>query len=100
MRYRLLLSDDADHDLRDIDAWSRDHYPAKRQQSRDEFRSTLAGLREAPLRWALWRAPDYRRLLLAHLPYNIVYHVIERTIIVDAILHQRSDPSRRFPETP
>lgn len=100
MRYRLLLSKNAEQDLKVIDAWSRNHYPAQREQSRDEVRSTLAGLCEAPLRWALWRAPDYRRLPLPHLPYNIIYHVIERTIIVDAILHQHRDTTRRFSETP
>jgi plasmid stabilization system protein ParE len=100
MRYRLLLSEDAEYDLKEIDVWSREHYPAQRKQSRDEFRSTLAALSEAPLRWTLWRAPDIRRLLLPHLPYSIIYHVVDQTIVVDAILHQHRDSTRRFPETP
>lgn len=58
-------------------------------------------LREAPARWAVWRAPALRRYLLKQFPYSLIYRIadpgpVDSHVAVLALFHHRRDPERRF----
>ncbi|WP_434424035.1 type II toxin-antitoxin system RelE/ParE family toxin [Nannocystis pusilla] len=79
-----------------------EHYlrqsPTAGARLRDEVKTTLASLREAPNRWAVWRLPDLRRRLLPRFPYALVYTIVDPDqILLLAFLHQHQDPAGRFP---
>jgi plasmid stabilization system protein ParE len=95
--HRLVLSAAASAHLKDAHAWCRRRYPAEYQTFRRTFVTVWQELEESPLRWAIWRAPDIRRRLVTPYPYAVFYHVDAPQVIVEAVLHQRQDPTRRIP---
>lgn len=97
MDHKLILTEAARADLRAIFDYSRTHYPATFRSFRACVDETLAELASYPLRWALWRAPDIRRRIVAPHPYSVYYFVADPHVIVEAVLHQRQDPTRRLP---
>lgn len=49
-------------------------------------------IQEAPRRWAVWRDPDFRRVLVQTFPDSLFYCVVsEAEIFVAAFVHQRQE---------
>ncbi|MFZ6185358.1 type II toxin-antitoxin system RelE/ParE family toxin [Nannocystis pusilla] len=95
--HKLFFTLEARADLRGARSWCRTAYPNEYPRFCQIFADAFEEIAESPLRWAPWRAPDYRRRLLPPYPYAIVYHLAADHVLIDAILHQRQDPTRRFP---
>jgi len=95
---RLYFSPEATLDVSIALERCRSVYPQNLPLLRDTLARVFDELEEAPLRWAIWRPPDYRRRLLPPFPFAVVYHLDGGgKIVVDALVDQRQDPRRRFP---
>lgn len=98
--HRLVISAEAERDLQTAVDFCIAKYPANYPRFRTAFSELFAELEEAPLRWAIWRQPALRSRLVPGYPYRVVYCVAAEHVLVIALLHQRQDPARRFPEAP
>lgn len=97
---RLILADQARIELRSAKLRCRKLYPLRVARFTADITRILDELEEYPLRWAIWRPPDYRRRLLPPYPYALIYHIEGHRIIIDALIDTRQDPDDRFPEDP
>lgn len=95
---RLIFTGEANADLTHALEHCRVAYPLQLPQLHARLLAALDELQEAPLRWAIWRPPDYRRWLLPPYPLALVYHLDGTAVIIDALIHQRQDLRRRFPD--
>ena len=100
MSRTLVVSNLAEHDLKQAFAWSQKHFPADGERFTNEVRDTLEMLRETPMRWAVWHRGRLRRCVLPRLPYSIYYRVDESSVFIEAFLHHRLDATARFSEDP
>lgn len=100
MEYTASYSPLAEFDLAEAYFWYRDRSPSVAAKFQAQAGAALRELCEAPLRWAIWRRPEYRRYCLPGFPYVFGYRVEDRHITIVSILHQQQDASRRFPEDP
>jgi len=100
MTYYLGYSPLAEHDLAAAYAWYMKLDSSVANRFKQQVEAAIQTIQEAPLRWAIWRQTEYRRYLLPTFPYILVYGVVDRLITIVSVLHQRQDPSRRFPEDP
>ena len=97
---RISFSAPASRELQSASSWYRRRLPERLHGFRNDVDATVAKIQEAPLRWGFWGPAGHRRILLAHFPFSIIYHIEDDTIVVDAIRHQARGPDRRFQSTP
>lgn len=100
MAFSSVVSSAARSDVLEAQRWYKSRALVHAVRFRVEFFDLLRDTREAPLRWSVWRPPDYRRRLFTDFPYVIVYHVDGRVVVIDAVLHQSQDADLRFPRDP
>ncbi|MDC0716873.1 type II toxin-antitoxin system RelE/ParE family toxin [Nannocystis bainbridge] len=92
------LSHRAAHDLDRAVDYYLSQRPGLAQRLLAAVGDEIQEIRRAPARWAVWRTPDLRRILVAGFPYVLVYRITSPgQVLVLAILHQHQDPRRRFP---
>lgn len=77
--------------------WYRGQNPYAAERFEGSLRAALADVCEAPQRWPFWRGTSYRRYIVLHFPYSIIYRLLaDDRVLVVAILHHSRDPDRRF----
>lgn len=100
MTYTSSFSPLAEFDLVAAYAWYQDRGPGIANSFESQVVTALQAIQDAPLRWATWNRPEFRRYLLPKFPYVLVYRVDDRHITIVSFLHQRQDAARRFSEDP
>lgn len=77
--------------------WYAERGPHLAERFEAELHTALSAVLEAPRRWAIWRPPAYRRVILKNFPYSLIFRIVddERVFLV-ALLHHSRDPDRRF----
>lgn len=100
MTYSSRFSSLAESDLTATYAWFSKRGSIAADKFADQIEAAILAVQEAPMRWAIWRPPNYRRYLIPKTPYMFVYQVEDRLVSILSLLHQSQDATRRFPEDP
>lgn len=90
--YTLLISDDAEEDLKDAVEWYRLANSGLEGKFTKAVESCLESIRRNPNQYPLVYK-DVRRALLHKFPYGIFYFVFDETIVVQACFHTSRNPS-------
>jgi plasmid stabilization system protein ParE len=90
----------AESELSSANSYYLSKSPTVASRFRSAASAAIQDIRSAPLRWSVWRQPDYRRYLLPRFPYMFVYRALEHEVVVVTLIHQQQDSSHRFPEDP
>lgn len=89
--YTLLISDDAEEDLKDAVEWYRLANSNLEGKFIKAVESSLQSIRQNPNQYPLVYR-DVRRALLHKFPYGIFYFVFDETIVVQACFHTSRNP--------
>jgi toxin ParE1/3/4 len=92
MVYDVITTTPAQQDLREIIIWYNEQQTGLGKIFMRRFFEALEKLRNYPERYPFIRV-EYRRLIIHKFPYKIIYKLLDRVVLVLAILHQRRNPA-------
>lgn len=91
MRYKLVVSPEAESDIEKAFEWYEDRREGLGRDFVFEARISIRKITEHPLLYPIARSKT-RRLLLDRFPYSMFYTVIGDVVKVIACIHQRRSP--------
>ncbi len=89
--YPILISSDAESDLKEAVDWYRSVDPGLEMEFLRAVDACFSSIRRSPEQYSLIYK-NVRRALLRKFPYAIFYFVFDDTVVVIACFHTRRDP--------
>jgi len=88
MKYRIVLTPDADADIGAVFSWYHNIDPALASRFLSESRTTMDRIARFPFRFSRVNG-IIRRARLKRFPYGIYYSLNHNEVLITAILHRR-----------
>lgn len=93
---RLVITEPAENDLKSIVRYITAQNPGAAERVYREIRAAAFGLIEFPQKGRAGRVTDTRELILADLPFAIVYNVTKDEVIWLGVFHLKMDLTKRI----
>ena len=89
--HRVEFHDEADHELKAASRYYENRVEGLGERFLDDIEEAIAKIKIFPMAWPVYEE-EYRRYLLNHFPYGLIYRIDSELIFIIAVTHLQRKP--------